>query len=121
MATLYRAVPPPAQLSDPPSSFCLPFTRFSVTRASLPALTRTSSSADISEQHRAYWAENGGSPHPDIYFPGFEAGWHAACDALEKGEGLPDANAQGKSEDEWEWVHGFKQGALDAQKAGESN
>lgn len=74
------------------------------------------------EQHRDYWANNGGSPHPDIFFPGFESGWHAAIQKLSNGEGIPDAEQAardaGKSEEEWEWTHGFKQGAAAAEQAG---
>lgn len=74
--------------------------------------------ADQSEAHKDHWANNGGSPNPDSYFPGFEAGWNAAVQALSDGQELPDAEAQGKNDDEWEWKHGFKQGVKDAQQAG---
>jgi hypothetical protein len=70
------------------------------------------------EEHKDYWANNGGSPNPDSFFPGFEAGWHAAVEALSNGQDLPDAENQGKGEEEWEWKHGFKAGARDAQHAG---
>ncbi|KAI9633505.1 uncharacterized protein MKK02DRAFT_38159 [Dioszegia hungarica] len=68
--------------------------------------------------HKSYWEQNGGSPNPDSYFPGYEAGWNTAAGALEQGLGLPDAEAQGKGDEEWEWKHGFKQGAKDVEKAG---
>lgn len=77
------------------------------------------SSANPSDAHKNYWAGNGGSPDPDSFFPGFEAGWNAACEALANGGDLPDADAQGKGDDVWEWKHGFKQGAEAAQQAGQ--
>lgn len=81
----------------------------------------------VVEEHRAYWSANGGSPYPDIFFPGFERGWHDAISALSPGNGLPGdlegwakqrAGECSQPEYAWEWEHGFKQGAEAAKEAG---
>ncbi|WVQ95552.1 hypothetical protein IAU59_002649 [Kwoniella sp. CBS 9459] len=79
--------------------------------------------------HKSYWEANGGSPHPETYFPGFERGWADAVEALSSGNSLPDdlaswakqrAQESGQAEDAWEWEHGFKAGAEAARAAGEN-
>jgi hypothetical protein len=83
----------------------------------------------LAEQHRDYWANNGGSPNPDSFFPGFECGWNDAKDALSSGNDIPSddeladwaknrAGETGQPEDSWEWEHGFKQGAVACKEAG---
>ena len=78
--------------------------------------------------HKQYWEENGGSPHPETFFPGFEHGWNDTCAALSTGNEFPAdldgwakqrAQETGQPEDAWEWEHGFKQGAAAAKQAGE--
>jgi hypothetical protein len=90
-----------------------------------------SSTTDTSRtaQHRDYWANNGGSPNPDSYFPGFEAGWNDTKEKLSNGEEFPGdlkahandrANQTGQPEGSWEWEHGFIAGAEACRQAGEA-
>ena len=84
----------------------------------------------MAEEHRDYWSANGGSPHPDLFFPGYETGWHDAIAALSSGNDIPGDDAgladwakqrraeSGQPEDGWEWEHGFRQGAAAAKQAG---
>jgi hypothetical protein len=106
------AVSHPSRILDPRSK---PHNSFP--SLCIPLATRCLS-ADIPEGHRSYWEANGGSPNPDSFFPGFEAGWKATCEALSNGQQAPNSEDQGKSDDEWEWKHGFKKGTQDAEQAG---
>lgn len=68
------------------------------------------------EEHKAFWEQNGGSPRPEDYFPGFEAGWNAAAEALSGRNDIPGDDAgleqwakdragdHGMGEDAWEWI-----------------
>jgi hypothetical protein len=76
--------------------------------------------------HNQYWTANGNGHQPSgRYFPGFEAGWAAACAELSGGNALPHdldnwAKEHGEGED-WEWQHGFKVGAEKAREHGQKD
>ncbi|WVQ83628.1 hypothetical protein IAT38_005769 [Cryptococcus sp. DSM 104549] len=76
--------------------------------------------------HTNFWANNGGSPDPAVYAPGFSQGWDDALIFL-SAQGMPSemgfvhqwaARRRGEFESgghklgkaAWEWEHGFKQG-----------
>lgn len=71
--------------------------------------------------HNDFWANNGHTPQDDTFFPGFEAGWHAAIEKLVNGEELPgdlEGWAREMGSPHWEYEHGFRQGAEAARAAG---
>lgn len=78
--------------------------------------------------HNDFWANNGYTPEANTFFPGFEAGWHAAIEKLVNGEELPgDLEAWAREHygslgtpgsPHWEFEHGFRQGAEAVQGAG---
>ena len=76
-------------------------------------------------EHKNYWANNGGSPDPEMYAPGFSQGWDDALIFLGDSRGVSEmgfvnqwaskrreeferSHPLGKAA--WEWEHGFRQG-----------
>lgn len=70
------------------------------------------------ENHNYYWQAQGVTVDGN-FIPAYVLGWNAACEALPNGEPLPKAEEQGRGEGEWEFIHGFKRGAEEAQRAGQ--
>lgn len=76
--------------------------------------------------HTGYWAQNGGSPNPAVFAPGFAQGWDDAVVFLSyqggtSEMGFVDRWADRRREDferahhqlgpaAWEWLEGFRQG-----------
>jgi glucan 1,3-beta-glucosidase len=85
------------------------------------------------DSHTQYWQNNGGSPNPAVFAPGYSQGWDDALLFLSARDGVSELGfieewaRRRRSEYEskgdvlgkaaWEWEHGFKQGVVECQKA----
>ena len=86
-----------------------------------PRLYPLSSCSLMPANHNDFWSQNGHQPEDGTFFPGFEAGWHAAIEKLQNGEELPgdlEQWAKDSGSHHWEFEHGFRQGAEAARGAG---
>lgn len=80
----------------------------------------------MADAHTGYWSQNGGSPNPAVYAPGFSQGWDDAVLFLSSQGGVSELGFVSRWADRrkeeyersnqqlgpaaWEWEHGFKQG-----------
>lgn len=83
--------------------------------------------------HKSYWQNNGGSPNPAVFTPGFSQGWDDALIFLSAADGPSEmgfvsqwanrrkanfeAGGQRLGNAAWEWETGFAQGVKACRQA----